>query len=572
VRRSGKYHEGPTPALNLINWGGRIRTSEWRYQKPLPYHLATPHYRKIKAAIIAHQLNILQGRDKRIRHFNRRRVLQLPPKSPNCYIENMRIVHIASEFAPIAKAGGLGEVLLGLPKELDRAGHKVDVIIPKYDFINPANLPHLKIQLADFKCLEYSNTMWTAAPENFHLHLLEARHPAGYFHRGKIYGCEDDIARFLYFSRAALEYLLIKNESIDVLHLHDWHVAFCAPLVKDLFKGLCKTVVLSLHNVEYQGKCATYDLDAIGINGSNYLTKEKLQDNDPKYPNTINLLKGGIVYADAIIPVSSSYAKEILTPAFGFGLDTTLRKNEKKITGIVNGIDTQIWNPAKDPYLKTSYEIASSTKGKEANRKNFPLDHTKSPWVGAVTRLVPQKGPELLEEALKQTLSLGGCFLLLGSSPMEKIQNHFNKLKEKYKNNNRVLLHFDYDESLAHLIYAALDFLLVPSHFEPCGLTQLIAMRYGTVPIVRKTGGLQDTVFDCEDGQIPYARRNGFVFKEPTKASLNQTLQRAFNLFHKESATFNTLVKRGMESDFSWKKPAQEYLKIYTAYLSLASK
>jgi starch synthase len=480
----------------------------------------------------------------------------------------MRIVHIAAEFAPIAKAGGLGEVVTGLGRELSKA-ENIDIIIPKYDFIDTSKLPNISLEVPDFKCLNNANAMWSAKSEGCHLHLLEARHPAGYFHRGKIYGCEDDTARFIYFSRAALEYLRLKKEPIDVLHLHDWHSSLCAPLVRDLFKDLqVKSIVLSIHNIEYQGKCAPADLDAIGLPGIQYLTPDKLQDNNPKFPKTINLLKGGLIYSDAIVPVSPSYAKEILTPAYGFNLDVTLRKMPAKITGILNGIDEKLWDPANDLHLPTPYTPESVLKAKQANKKPFRLDKTKRPWLGAVTRLVPQKGPELLEEALTKTLALGGSFLLLGSSPLPALQEHFNLLKEKYLNHPQVFLNFDYNESLAHQIYAALDFLIVPSHFEPCGLTQLIALRYGTIPIVRATGGLKDTVFDAENSAIPIQQRNGFTFPHATPTSLNTTLERAFTLFHRESATFQSLIRRGMLSDYSWKKPAQEYLKLYRALTS----
>src|SRR5438132_8505608 len=176
----------------------------------------------------------------------------------------MKIVHIAAEFAPLAKAGGLGEMVVGLSRELTRKGHQVQVILPKYDFIDLSKLENLKIEWADFKCQGFANAMWAATAQECDLRLLEARHPAGYFHRGSIYGFEDDVPRFLYFSRAALEYLKLKKEPIDVLHLHDWHVAICAPLVKDFLKELkVKKIVLSIHNIEYQGKCATADLDTI---------------------------------------------------------------------------------------------------------------------------------------------------------------------------------------------------------------------------------------------------------------------------------------------------------------------
>lgn len=466
----------------------------------------------------------------------------------------MRIVHLTAEFAPIAKAGGLGEVVLGLSRELLKSGHEIEVILPKYDFLTPSKLPDLKIEVPHFKCLEHNNALWSARVEGCPIHLLEARHPAGFFHRGKIYGYDDDAARFIYFTRASLELLKQQKKQIDILHLHDWHVSLAAPLIKDLFKELkIGATVLTLHNVEYQGICALHDLALFGIDGRKYLTKE----------NQINLLKLGIEYADAIVPVSPTYAEEILLPEYGFHLDQTLRANRSKIKGILNGIDTKIWDPATDPHLPHHFRVESALKGKEEIRKTFSLDIKKRPWVGTVSRLVPQKGPHLIMETLKTTIQKGGTFILLGSSPIPELQEEFDRLLKEYADHPQVSLNYTYDEALAHKIYAALDFLIVPSLFEPCGLTQLIAMRYGTIPIVRKTGGLKDTVFDHDDPKIPASQRNGFTFSLPTPESLNVTLDRAFRLFFQDPASIQSLIRRGMNTDFSWKKPAKEYLKLY---------
>lgn len=483
----------------------------------------------------------------------------------------MRIVHLAAEFSPIAKAGGLGEVLLGLTRESTKQGHQVETILPKYDLTDLSPLRNLKLETPHFKCLESQNAMWSADYEECKLHLLESRHPAGFFHRGTIYGCEDDIARFTYFSRAALEYLALNPQPIDILHLHDWHVSLCAPMVRNLFTQLpVKAIVLTIHNLEYQGKCAVHDLDRVGLPGEFFLAPHLLQDDNPKYPKTINLLKGGIVFADAVVPVSPSYTEEILTPEYGAGLEKTLRILKSKLHGILNGVDTTFWDPAEDPVLPEHYSSHSAVKGKEAARSLFKLDPQKRPWVGAVTRLVPQKGPELLEAALETTLQWGGSFLLLGSSPIPAIQEHFNKLQHKYQGNPQVFLNYEYNEELAHQIYAALDLLLVPSHVEPCGLTQMIGMRYGTVPIVRATGGLRDTVFDHSDLLTLPKKRNGFTFLQQNADSMIRALSRAFHLFRSDKQAFSILQKRGMEADFSWTLPAQKYLTLYRNLLKSA--
>ncbi len=478
----------------------------------------------------------------------------------------MRIVHLASEFAPIAKAGGLGEVVVGLSRELLHLGAHVDIIIPKYDFINVGQLLDIRLDLPEFKCLEkgnlHTNAMWTASCEGIRIHLLEARHPTGYFHRGKIYGCEDDTARFLYFSRAALEYLKLTAAPIDVLHLHDWHVAIAAILARDLFKLPIKTILLTIHNAEYQGKCATWDLDAIGLKGLDYLVKEKLQDDDPKHPKLINLLKGGVVYSDIVNAVSPTYAKEILTQEMGYGLDPTFRKHKKKLTGILNGLDLQLWDPGYQAKDSMNTILDAKESARKELQKQFRLSENNRPWVGAITRLVAQKGPELLEEALEQTLRLKGTFLLLGSSPIPKLQAYFESIKKKYANNSSLLLHFAYDEALSRQIYKALDFLIIPSRYEPCGLTQMIAMHYGTIPIARATGGLKDTIIDVRENNKPNA--NGFLFPEYSKQSMNLTLENAFELFRKDPKKLQMLISNGMQIDWSWKLPAQKYLALYS--------
>lgn len=487
----------------------------------------------------------------------------------------MRIIHIAAEFAPIAKAGGLGEVVTGLARELIRQHHDVTTIIPKYSLIDNKTLEDLDIELSDLRCVEknqpISNIVWSAKAQECPLRLIDARHPSGYFHRDTIYGFADDIARFLYFSRTAVEYLKIKNEPIDVLHLHEWHTAACAVLLRDLFASeiRVKSIILTIHNLEYQGKCAAHDLDAIGLRGEHYLTPDRLQDPDPRYPQTVNLLKGGILYADAVNTVSPSYAKEILTPQMGFGLSNVLRK--AKVTGILNGIDSTMWDPEKDPLLISRYGAKTSlTKigaAKQTNgerlKKEYGIDVNDRPVFGTITRLVPAKGTDLLLEAIPHILQLGGSFILLASTPMPETRRSFEELKKRFEGNPNLFMQFSYNEALSHQIYAALDFILVPSLTEPCGLNQLIALRYGTVPIVRSTGGLKDTVFDCEDGKVPIEQRNGFLFYEATPSAIKHVIERAVRLYRTDKATFQDIARRGMQCDYSWKEPTQEYLRLY---------
>ena len=474
----------------------------------------------------------------------------------------MKIIHLAAEFSPIAKAGGLGDVLVGLGRQLIKLNQKSSIILPKYDFLE---LNDLELDLTPFPCTEkgitHSNKMWRTKIEGCELLLLETDHPEEYFNRGIIYGCKDDTARFLYFAKASLEYLKAKNVRIDALHLHDWHTSIAAVLVKDFFNLPIKKTVLTIHNAGHPGKAATWDLDAIGLSGKNYLSKDKLQDLG--HPQTINLLKGGIIYADKVNTVSPSYAKELLTSKIGGDLSKVFQEHKKKLSGILNGIDQTLWNPAKDSFIQTSYSshdpikkiLHAKEEVRNLIREEFDLGENKRPWIGTILRLVPQKGPELIEEGLITTLKQGGSFFLLGSSSIHSLQSQFNQLQKKYQNNKNVFFFFEYNEGLAHKLYAALDFFLMPSKFEPCGLTQLISMRYGTIPIVRKTGGLQDTVFDG---------KNGLVFEKARKKDTRRAIQRAVNLFVNDQKKHEEMIRYSMSLDFGWEGAAKKYLELYS--------
>jgi starch synthase len=466
----------------------------------------------------------------------------------------MRVVHLAAEFAPYAKAGGLGEVVSGLSRELARTHLDLEVIVPKYDHVE---FPSIKLELGDYKSLSTPCAAWSSPFPHAKLTCIEPRAPFAPFHRGALYGFADDAARFLSFTRAAIDYLRLQKKEIDILHLHDWHVAAAAPLIRLVLKDLSvKKIILTLHNLEYQGRCAPYELEAIGL---------PPLFPDPKYPEAQNILKAGLLYADQITTVSPSYAQEILTPAFGHGLSSILKK--RGVTGILNGLDLSLWDPASDPHLPTHFSPSSTlsqlseakASAKRELAKRYGLDPLRRPWIGSITRIVPQKGPELLEQTLHYCREHKATFALLGSSPFLDLQSHFARLKQAHP---EALIELSYSEPLAHLLYAALDYLIAPSHFEPCGLTQMIAMRYGTVPIVRATGGLKDTVFDLDNPKIVAAERNGFTFEDPL--TLSSTLARASHLFHRDQASLFSLIRRGLGTDVSWKNPAKQYLKLYT--------
>jgi starch synthase len=493
----------------------------------------------------------------------------------------MHIIHIASELAPLAKVGGLADVLLGLSRELSWKGHDVDIIIPKYDCMNSSMVRDLTIDYQDLMSFYdnqwHHNTVWSGWVENLKVYFIEPRIPRHFFDRGCFYGCDDDIERFLYFSRAALEFMYKKQLAPDIIHIHDWQTAAIAVLYKDMYfpLGFNRSKIIStIHNIEYQGKCGEHDLNKIGLKGSTYLNPDKLQDTT--YPSSINLLKGAIVYSDFVTTVSPSYAKEVQTPEGGRGLEKVLIKFKDKFAGILNGVDYSYWNPEIDTYLPANYSSREmpinkkdhNTLDKKAFVKNIMrerllLEKDYSPLIGCVARLVPQKGIELIKHTLNYCKKNKGQFVLLGSSPIASINAEFHELKHQYTEDPNIHLALHHQEELAHMVYAASDMFIVPSLFEPCGLTQMIALKYGTIPIVRKTGGLLDTIVDVDAPGKKIEETNGYTFDLPTSIDLESALDRAFNCWFHNKEKWRSLMINGMNMDFSWNKPSNEYLKIY---------
>ena len=488
----------------------------------------------------------------------------------------MYILHIASELAPIAKVGGLADVVLGLSREQSWKGHDVDIIIPKYDCMDSNDIRDFNIESLDmlsyYQGQWHHNTIWQGWVENLKVYFIEPHHARHFFNRGCFYGCDDDIERYLYFSRAAMEFIYKRQMKPDIIHIHDWQAAIIAPLLKEMYSALGMShpkIVFTIHNMEYQGKCQPYNLDYIGLDGNSFLTPEKLQD--PNQPDTINLLKGGMVYSDFFTTVSPNYAKEVITPEGGRGLEKVILQYQNKFKGVLNGIDYSYWNPEIDRFLPahfSSREMPLNKKDrntldkkayiKKILRERLLLSEDHKPIVSCIARLVPQKGLHLIKHAIKYVVERGGQFVLLGSSPIPSISVEFQELKNFYSSNPNVHLALHHQEDLAHLIFAGADMMAVPSLFEPCGLTQMIALKYGTIPIVRRTGGLADTIFDVDFSKKPFEKTNGYTFDAPDNAGIESALVRAIDCW---------LMMQGMNIDFSWNLPADEYLKIYTTIM-----
>ena len=492
----------------------------------------------------------------------------------------MYIVQIVTELCPVARVGGLADVIYGLSKELSKQGHQIEIILPKYDILNYSELKNLKVEYREIWSFEgmnrYNNTVWSANFDGLKLLLIEAHHPLYYFGRGVIYGCHDDIDRFTYFSRAAMEFLFKANKQPDAIHVHDWPTALIPVLYKDVYQPLgykAGVTVLTIHNMEHQGRCQPLNLSRVGLRGDSYLSPDKMQD--PHLDGHVNLLKGGIIYADKITTVSPNYEKEIQTSEGGFGLEDVLVSNRKKLRGILNGIDEDFWNPEKDQHLVKKYSthninentLINVLEAKKENRRylrqRLRLKEADVPLIASVTRLVPQKSPELIKYALQSALKKGGQFVLLGTTPIASIQKEFETLQEILKGNENAVVLLDKDEALAHQIYAAADLFIIPSLFEPCGLTQLIALRYATVPIARLTGGLVDTVFDIDTSSCAIEERNGFTFDFPDHKGVDWALTRAIHCFKYEPNKWKSIILNGVQQDFRWKHSVTEYLSLY---------
>jgi starch synthase len=489
----------------------------------------------------------------------------------------MHIVHLTSELSPIAKVGGLGDVVHGLAKQQAQSGHRVEIILPRYDTIHFDSLSNLKMSMRDLWSYENSeevhNSVWSARIEELSIYLIEPHHTSYYFNRGKIYGETDDITRFLYFTKTALEFLLKSRRQPDLIHIHDWPTAIAAPLLKETYHKLGLApggVVLTIHNLEHQGKCVPRDLSRIGLRGGDFLNANSMQD--PLDPTLINLLKGGIEFSNAVTTVSPRYAQEIKTPLGGASLHDTILRNNQKIHGILNGIDTEFWNPAKDHYLTHNYNpeashIRNVLKQKKSNKelllKKLHIQPTKGPLITSITRLAHQKCPDLIKEAILYTIEKKGQFVLLGSTCDKEIEREFLKLKNNPSLQECGFIQLTFDEIFAHQLYASADAIIIPSLYEPCGLTQMIGMRYGTVPIVRRTGGLADTIFDIDLSDKPLNMRTGFTFDFPDPAGIHWVIDRVFDCYQNNQGKWQTIIQNGLTVDVSWSRSEKDYEKLY---------
>jgi starch synthase len=474
----------------------------------------------------------------------------------------VKILFAASEATPFAKTGGLADVAGSLPPALAALGHDVRVVIPRYRCVD-RELFKLRSQAAFYvpigawkeRCEILAGRMDTRVKAYF---VEKDR----YFDRPGLYGTAqsdytDNAERFLFFSRAALELCRTLDFSPDIIHCNDWQTGFMPLYLDRLYRSDARfrhtRSVFTVHNLGYQGLFWHWDMGLTGL-GWDEFSPEGVE-----FHGKINFMKAGLVSADVVTTVSKTYSREIQTAENGHGLEGVLAKRAKDLFGVVNGIDYRFWDPSHDrdiPRTFSAARLAGKTFCREELKRILGLAPGDAPLIGMVTRLAAQKGLDIVAEALPAIMASGAQLVVLGTGD-DTYQKLLTEASSHYPDRMRILL--QYDEKVAKQIYAGCDMFLMPSHYEPCGLSQMIALRYGTVPIVRKTGGLADTV---EDYHPRTGHGTGFVFKEYSSDALIRCLERAI-VAYTDVEAWHRLMQAGMKQDFSWKQSAEEYESIY---------
>ena len=479
----------------------------------------------------------------------------------------MKVLFVAAEGVPFSKTGGLADVIGALPKALKQEGVDVRVVLPRYgdtpeQFVKEMELVHRcsvhvgwRNQYCGILRLEYNGVIFYFIDNEAH------------FKRPGTYGFFDDGERFAFFNRAVLDALPALHFQPDVIHCHDWHSGMIPVMLtqygNQAFYAKIKTV-FTIHNLQYQGvfpKSVLGDLLGLGW--------EHFNVNGIEFHDQVSFMKGGLNYSNAITTVSPTYAQEIQTAYYGADLEGVLARRQSFLTGIINGIDLDEWDPKTDPYLVKNYTWRSP-KRKQENKVALQgelglAQDSNIPMVGMVTRLARQKGLDLVAHVLEEILKLNLQLVVLGTGEPE-YEQMFKHFAGKYPDKVSATISFKND--LAHKIYAASDLFLMPSLFEPCGLGQLIAMRYGSLPVVRETGGLKDTVhsYNLETGE-----GNGFSFTNYNAHDLLYTMQKAVGLYELgEDGPWMSIVSNAMRSDFSWQQSAKKYKELYESVCSRA--
>jgi starch synthase len=479
----------------------------------------------------------------------------------------MKILYVSPEIAPFAKTGGLADVAQALPKAVKELGHDIRTVMPKYLSVADQGL---RMERATPFSVQTHNglhgaVLWQAENGSVPTYFIENE---AYFYREGFYGLgdwnyPDNLERFVFFCKAALECCKAIDFAPDVIHCNDWQTAALPAMLKatyaayrkDPFFNPVPKVAYSIHNISYQGRFPEDHWPILSLPRSYYTY-------DFEFYGQINLTKSAIQLSDAITTVSETYAREIQTTDFGFGLQDVLQRRKENLYGILNGVDYQEWCPESDPYTYGIHYTADDMSGKRRIksklRKEYGLPDTDDvPLIGMTTRFVEQKGIDLVTECAERILQLDTQMIVLGSGD-QRYHDFFEWLRRSYP--DRVGIYIGFNNGLAHRIEAGADIFLMPSLFEPCGLNQIYSLRYGTLPIVRLTGGLADTI---QDGV------NGFTFFDFTAHFFFDAAQRAIDVYRKHPDRWKQMMITAMGQDFSWEKSAEKYLSVYTKTLSI---
>jgi starch synthase len=480
----------------------------------------------------------------------------------------MKIAFVTTECVPYAKTGGLADVAGSLPKALEKLGCEVKIFLPKY------------LSIDEFKYGLHYN--WSIGEMlirvngiNHSVHLHQAKLPnsnievnfidyPNYFNRDRIYTNDmDEDERFILFSKGIIETLQRFGWAPDIIHCNDWQTGLIPLFIRDNYNWdrlFDKTAtVFTIHNIGYQGRFSKSTLFSAEIRGDLYYPEGPVE-----FENSVSFMKAGIVFSDLINTVSNKYSHEILTEEFGAGLHNILNSRKQDVYGILNGVDYDEWNPETDkflPYKFSNKDLTGKTKNKKFLMDHFhlPFDENK-PLIGVISRLVIQKGFDIFAGAIKDLMNLNAQWIILGSGD-EKYESIFRSLAYFYP--DKVGIYTGYNNELSHLIEAGADIFIMPSHYEPCGLNQIYSLKYGTVPVVRKTGGLADTVKDWdEEKHNGFDHGNGFSFYDYTSYAFSSSVERAVNTFEQKNI-WKKIQQNGMKLDFSWKKSAEKYLELY---------
>ena len=475
----------------------------------------------------------------------------------------MKIFMVASESRPYCKTGGLADVVYSLSKELAKSGEDVSIILPFYDSIRRQISSKVLKKAASFQThmswRKQTVDIYQTVTDGINYYFVENQQ---YFERGHIYGDFDDGERFAFFTMAVKEFLLTKKIYPNIIHVHDWQAGMlpCVLRMDDECREKFRKTkfVFTIHNPAFQGLMPKFTL------GDFYNFTDELFDNGSvRFKDQVSTLKAGIVYSDKITTVSPTHHLELLTPEGGMGLDQILRYREWDFSGILNGIDYLEFNPENDKQIAMPFSANNLVTGKKANRealfKQFNLKPNKGPLFSLVTRITWQKGFDIIFPGIEELVNRGASIFMLGSGESQ-YEQHWEDLRRKYP--DRIGLFIGYSDSLAHKIYAASDFFIMPSLFEPCGLGQMIAQRYGTLPIVRRTGGLRDSVI-CYDGSNADTS-NGFGFDAYSVYEMTRTAHYAYDVYENKKL-LHQLMKNALKTDNSWEKSTLEYMKLYKA-------